>query len=264
MKLTNRFAIITGAGRGLGRAIAVEMSRQGAGVMLFSRTEKEVKRTVDEILSSGGTAFACPGDLSDPDDISRLTTETLERFPTINILVNNAAVIGPANISGTEAEQDWQTTLNINLTGTYSCTREVIRIMRQKNPDSGGKIINIVSGLGNMAFPRFCAYAVSKAGLIQMTRSLAVELEADNIQVNAIDPGLMDTAMQEKIRAYGKERLGRTVYEQFCRFQENGELKNPQRVAQLAVFLASGDNRSCCNGQIGTLSDYENLGWIPG
>nr|HPR53382.1 SDR family oxidoreductase [Deltaproteobacteria bacterium] len=120
--------------------------------------------------------------------------------------------------------------------------------------------INIVSGLGQMPFPRFCAYSVSKAGLIQLTRSLSEELGPYNIRVNGIDPGLMDTNLGEEIRSMGSSVLGKELYNRMVEYKEQNVLKNPQDVAELAVFLAS-QRSAGMSGHIGTLRYYRDHGW---
>lgn len=264
MKLRNKTAVVTGAGRGLGRAIAEAMADQGASVILVSRSEDQLQEVAEAINNSGGRAEVFPADISSRHQVARLAGFIQDRFPAIDILVNNAGVIGPANIDGADADQDWETTIGVNLTGAYYCTRAAVDSMHRKKTETGGKIINIVSGLGQMPFPRFCAYAAAKAGLIQMTRSLSMELAPDGIQVNAIDPGVMDTAMQETIRSYGEKRLGHGVHSQFVRFREQGQLKPPETLAPLALFLASPASDRV-TGKVGTLSDYEkmNVGFSP-
>ena len=123
-----------------------------------------------------------------------------------------------------------------------------------------GKIINIASGLGQMPFPRFCAYAVSKAGLIQLTRSLSEKLKPHNIQVNAIDPGVMDTAMQEQIRSMGPEPLGQSLHRHFVAYKEENNLRDPDSVAPLTVFLASAA-ADHLTGHFGGLEYYKRFGW---
>jgi 3-oxoacyl-[acyl-carrier protein] reductase len=186
-----------------------------------------------------------------------MARQTLERFSGVDVLVNNAAVIGPSRFLEDADFEAWEKTIDINLNGAFFCARAVVPAMARQG---GGKIISISSGLGQMPFPRFCAYSVSKAGIIQLTRSLSEELKGMNIQVNAIDPGVMDTSMQEQIRALGPSVLGRSIHEHFVEYKETGHLKDPAEVAALAVFLAS-DEADHLNGYNGTLSDYAALGW---
>lgn len=257
MKLHYKAAIITGAGRGLGRAIALAMAQEGARVTILSRTEPELTEVAASIRQLGGTCQIFPGDVSLESDVSRMVKATLESFGRVDILVNNAAVIGPVRFLEDADTTAWRQTLGVNLDGACFCARQLVPHMLEQG---AGKIINIASGLGEMPFPRFCAYGVSKAGIIQLTRSLSQELKSGNIQVNAIDPGVMNTSMQEQIRALGPELLGQEVYDNFLYYWKSGGLRNPADVASLAVFLASSLS-DAITGHYGGLQEYARLGW---
>lgn len=257
MKLERKVAVVTGAGRGLGRATALALAHEGARITVMSRSLDELKTLAGQIEDSGGRCLVFQGDVSRPDDAVRLMRQTEERFATVDILINNAAVIGPVRFLADADFDSWEKTLDINLNGPFYCIRSVLPLMRQKG---SGKIINIISGLGRMPFPRFCAYSVSKAGLIQLTRSLAEEMKPHNIQVNAIDPGVMDTSMQKKLRDMGPDILGESLHQNFMSYKERGHLKDPAEVTLLAVFLASAA-ADHLTGHSGTLSDYRDLGW---
>ncbi len=258
MELKDKTAIVTGAARGLGRAIALGMAARGARVVLVDRSEKELEKTAEAISRQGGTAQTSVTDVASENQVNQMADEARKAFSTIDILVNNAGVIGPAVITGSGSSRGWTETIDINLNGAFFCTRAVIPTMKKKSPARGGKIVNIVSGLGNRPFPRFCAYGASKAGLIQMTRSLSLELKPVNIQVNAVDPGVMDTDMQKTALSYGREQLGDEVFEQFRKFRDQGQLKDPDEVVPLVVFLASAD-ADHVTGQVGTLKEYEKF-----
>ncbi len=259
MILKEKVAFISGGGRGLGRAIAMAMAREGARVVIMSRTAKELREVVSLIRGSGGEGDFCEGDVSKPEDVSRGIDKALRGYGGLDILVNNAAVIGPARFLDDADEAAWQKTLNTNLYGAFLCCRAAGLVMRERG---SGKIINLSSGLGQMAFPRFCAYSVSKAGEIQMTRSLGEEWRPMNIQVNAIDPGLVDTGLQEGVRRLGPGVLGKELHDRFAEYKEKGLLKDPDRVAPLAVYLASSSSDHL-SGHFGTLDYYRRLGW-PG
>lgn len=259
MILKEKVAFISGGGRGLGRAIAMAMAREGARVVIMSRTAKELREVVSLIRESGGEGDFCEGDVSKPEDVSRGIDKALRGYGGLDILVNNAAVIGPARFLDDADEAAWHKTLNTNLYGAFLCCRAAGLVMRERG---SGKIINISSGLGQMAFPRFCAYSVSKAGEIQMTRSLGEEWRPMNIQVNAIDPGLVDTGLQEGVRRLGPGVLGKELHDRFAEYKEKGLLKDPDRVAPLAVYLASSSSDHL-SGHFGTLDYYRRLGW-PG
>lgn len=257
--LRGKVAFITGGGRGLGRSIALAMAHEGARVMIMSRTGEELREVVSVIKGSGGEGQFLEGDVSKPKDVSRGIDKAVRDYGGLDILVNNAAVIGPARFLEDADEAAWQKTINTNLYGTFLCCRAAGLVMRDRG---SGKVVNISSGLGQMAYPRFCAYAVSKAGEIQMTRSLAEEWRPMNIQVNAIDPGLMDTGFQEAVRSLGPGVLGKELHERFAEFKEKGLLKDPNKVAPLAVYLASPSSDHL-SGHFGTLDYYRRQGW-PG
>jgi NAD(P)-dependent dehydrogenase (short-subunit alcohol dehydrogenase family) len=257
MKLKGKTAVVTGAGRGLGRAIALAISKEGASVAIMSRTLNELELTAHKIIEQGGECLVFQGDVSDPNSVASMARQTVERFSRVDVLVNNAAVIGPTRLMEEADFEAWKKTIDINLNGPFFCARAVVPFMARQR---GGKIISISSGLGQMPFPRFCAYSVSKAGIIQLTRSLSEELKEMNIQVNAIDPGVMDTSMQEQIRALGPSVLGKSIYDHFVGYKDKGCLKDPGEVAALAVFLASYE-ADHLSGYNGTLSDYAALGW---
>jgi NAD(P)-dependent dehydrogenase (short-subunit alcohol dehydrogenase family) len=257
MKLKDKVAIITGAGRGLGRAAAVAMAEQGALTVILSRTPSELTDTAAIIESNGSKTLMFRADVSRPGDIDEVVSETLSVFGRIDILMNNAAIVGPAELITDINWEDWDETMDINVKGPYMFSGAVVPHMSRSG---GGKIINVTSGLADIIMPPFGAYSISKAALNHMTRILAEELQAHSIQVNAMDPGIMDTGMQDTIRSLGPEILGEHLYEQFVSFKEEGHLKAPEEIAQLAVFLASGDSDSI-TGEIGSELDYGGYGY---
>jgi NAD(P)-dependent dehydrogenase (short-subunit alcohol dehydrogenase family) len=256
VKLEGKTAIVTGAGRGLGRAIALAMSRERARIAMISRSGEKLREAAGQME---GETFVFTGDVSKPEDVSRMIREIRERFSSMDILVNNAGIIGPVRFLEDADDRSWRKTIDVNLNGAFYFARAVIPLMREQG---GGKIINIVSGLGRMPFPRFCAYSVSKAGLIQLTLSLSDELKDLGIRVNAVDPGVMDTKMQQELRDMGPEVLGESIFREFMEYKEQGHLKDPAEVARLIVFLASSESDHL-NGHVGTMTDYRELGW-PG
>ncbi len=258
MRLKNKTAIVTGAGRGLGKAIAKAFAKEGAHVMMVSLDENELQKAAREIEQEApGKAMVFAGNVSRENDAAEAVSRTLDSFHNLDILVNNAGIIGPPRFLEDTDLTSWNATLGVNLTGYFLFTRTVLPHMVRQ---SSGKIINIVSGLGGMPFPRFCAYAVSKAGGIQLTKSVASEMEQFGIQVNAIDPGVMDTAMQDTIRGMSSEVLGKELRSRFTEYKKDRILKDPDEVAQLAVFLASKSSGRI-TGQIGSMKLYREKGW---
>jgi len=257
MKLNGKVAIVTGAGRGLGRASAIAMAREGASLVILSRTPSELRETAGRIKDLGGKVLSLRADVSKPEDIEKVVHQALSRFEKIDILMNNAAIIGPLKPTFKIKKREWNQALDINLKGVYLFSKAVIPHMIKQRK---GKIINVLSGLGEIVMPPFGAYSVAKAGLIHLTRFMAEELKDYDIQVNGLDPGIMDTRMQEEIRASGPEVLGIELYKQVLGWKKTGELKLPEKVARLAVFLASGASDSF-TGENGTESYYRKWGY---
>jgi 3-oxoacyl-[acyl-carrier protein] reductase len=253
MRLEGKTAIITGAGRGLGRAAAIEMAKEGASVAILSRTPSELDETAK--LISGEVVYF-KADVSNPDDIKNVVDKTISIFGRIDILMNNASVVGPVKPVFEVEEKEWDEVFRINLIGVHLFSKEVIPHMIRQN---SGKIINVTSGLGEMVMPLFGVYSITKAGVIQLTKTMAEELKAYNIQVNGLDPGVMDTDMQEEIRKLGPEVLGE-IYDEFLVLKEKGHLRPPEEVARLAVFLASEESDSI-TGENGTETHYMRFGY---
>lgn len=257
MKLKDKVAIITGSGLGLGKACAKLFSSEGASVVILSRTPEDLAAAAEEIESAGGTVLAVRADVSVQEDIAEVTEETISVFGKIDILVNNAAVTGPPKIFSEVEPEEWDKTMGVNLKGVYMFSRAVVP---QMSHQGSGKIVNVTSGLADIVMPPFGAYSVSKAGVNHLTRVMAEELRSANIQVNALDPGIMETSMQEWIRELGPEVLGEALYEQFVSFQLEGHLKKPNDIAKLALFLASSES-DMISGEIGSEQDYASFGY---
>jgi NAD(P)-dependent dehydrogenase (short-subunit alcohol dehydrogenase family) len=257
MGLKGKVAIVTGAGRGLGKASSIEMAKEGASLVILSRTPSELRETAKAIKSLGGNVISIKADVSEPKDIDKVVDRTIEQFGKIDILMNNAGIVGPVSPIFMVDEEDWNEVMNINLRGPYLFSKAVAPYMLKQGR---GKIINVTSGLGEIVMPFFGAYSVAKAGLIHLTKIMSEELECYNIQVNGLDPGVMDTRMQEEIRNLGPEILGDEICHEFMSMKERGVLKPPEKVAKLAVFLASGESDSI-TGENGTENFYTRLGY---
>lgn len=206
MKLRGKVAIVTGAGRGLGRSAAVAMAQDGADMVIVSRTPRELEETAALIIYGGGTVVFLEGDLARPEDVKRTVITALESFGRIDILMNNAAIITPMKPCHEITGNEWQYGLGVDLLAPILLATEVIPAMIGQG---GGKIINVTSGLAEIVLSPFAIYSVAKAGLNHLTRIMAFELKRHNIQVNGLDPGLMDTGMQESIRNTGAVALER-------------------------------------------------------
>ena len=221
-QLRGKIAIVTGAGRGIGRAIALAYARQGAAVCCAARSPGEVQETAEQIVAEGGRALAVRTDVADFASVERMVNETVETFGGLDIVVINAGVGGrklPIEASDT---QTWRTTIEVNLVGAYHCAKAAIPALKRRG---GGKIIAVGSGLGQRGMAGVSDYACSKAGLWMLTRVLAQELAPHGISVNQLIPGPVLTQMTGA-------QMARNTFE--------GEwAKSPEDVAPLALFLAA-------------------------
>lgn len=256
MKLENRVALITGAGRGIGRAIALAYAQEGASLALAARSREELVETAQEAEALGAETCVIPADVTSEGQVADLVHRTLRRFPTIDILVNNAGIVGPIGALEANDVSSWIKTIQVNLVGTYLCCRAVIPVMGKQNR---GKIINL-SGSGATSAPyHLSAYGSSKAAVIRLTEILALELEDRNIQVNALGPGSINTRMWEEIRD-AAQAVGDTDLYQLGRRVTSGGGASIQRAAELAVFLAS-DASANLSGRLihAVMDDFPSL-----
>ena len=236
--LQDRVALITGAGRGIGRAIALAYAAEGAKVALTARTVSELDIVVGEIQKAGGTAVALPADLSDRVVPRTLVGEVNAKLGPIEILVNNAGIgssAGPKPL--VEFDDDlWQRTLQLNLTAPYQLTKAVLPGMLSRK---WGRIIMIASINGKIGALHGAAYAASKHGLLGLTRSLAMEVAGQGVTVNAICPGPVHTVMNDRRVEYDARRRGVAFDEQAAGLTPLGRRLEPEEIAPLAVYLAS-------------------------
>jgi NAD(P)-dependent dehydrogenase (short-subunit alcohol dehydrogenase family) len=231
MKLQDKVAIITGGGRGLGRAIALLFAKEGAKVVLAARNADQIEHVAQELKVLRKSALAVTADVSDEAQVAGLIQKTLQTYGTIDILVNNAGFRGPIAPTQNVSLGQWEEALRGNLTSAFLCSRAVIPTMIARK---SGKIINVATT--QTPRPNMTPYMVAKAGMISLAKQLSRELKEFNIQVNAIHPGVMDTRMQEEIRKAGVEAIGTDMFE---RLKEEGLLHSPDEPADLVLFLAS-------------------------
>ena len=249
MKLRNKLALITGGGRGIGRAVAFAFAREGANVAVAARTKAQVLDVADEIKTEckiETLALVC--DVSNLESVQRAFARVTEAFGrTPDIMVNNAGIAESAPFVKTDDDL-WHRHLAINLTGSFYCTRAALPAMLERG---WGRIINIASIAGKTGAPYIAAYAASKHGALGMTRSLALEVAAKGITVNAICPGYVDTDMTTRGIENITAKTGRSAEEGLAaikRMSPQNRLITADEVAALALLLASDDG-SGINGQ---------------
>jgi NAD(P)-dependent dehydrogenase (short-subunit alcohol dehydrogenase family) len=233
MNMTNQTAMVTGAGRGIGRAIALAFARAGANLVLLSRTAQEVSSVGSEVEALGCKALVFCADVGNGKDILRVTKEAASVFGGIDVLVNNAGIALAKPFLET-TDDDWDKTLNTNLRGAVNCIRAVLPGMIERG---SGRIINIASGAGLRGLPNDTAYAASKAGIVALTFSLAGEVNNAGVRINVICPGPVET---RQLQQSGNKDLVLKL---------GNAAMQPEDVAGAAVFLASGLSGDM-NGQV--------------
>jgi NAD(P)-dependent dehydrogenase (short-subunit alcohol dehydrogenase family) len=227
-RLAGKVAMVTGAGRGIGREVALCFAREGATVVLADINAEMAQAVAEEIIASGGNALAVAVDISDAAQVSSLVHRALESTGKIDILVNNAG-IGHVRDFLSITLEEWNHVLNINLTGQFLCAQAVARVMADQG---GGRIVNVASISGERGGTGRAAYGAAKAGVILLTKVMAVELAEKGIAVNAISPGPTET---DQVRECHDDAT-RAAY---CGLLPMRRYAQPAEIAQAALFLAS-------------------------
>jgi 3-oxoacyl-[acyl-carrier protein] reductase len=234
MKLIGKTAIVTGARRGMGRAIALALAGEGANVVVSDISQEDCQKVVDKIERLGRKGLAVKCDVSSSSEVEAMVRETVAEFGGVDILVNNAGIISYKPFLEL-TDEDWDKTLSVNLKGQFLCARAAAREMVK---NKRGRIINIASissGGCGIAFPLIAHYTASKGGVVALTEALALELTSQGINVNAICPGAIDTDMAKGAKESGQ-------LEQLLARVPKGRLGRPEEIANLVVFLASEES----------------------
>lgn len=233
--INGKVVLVTGASQGLGKALAFAYAEEGAKIVINSRSESSIKPAAEEIEGKGAEVLALEADVSDGTDVQRLIDAAVERFGRIDVLVNNAGVLGPRVAIEEFPEDEWRRVIDANLTGPYLVSKAVIPHMPE-----GGSIINVVSGVSIQGRAEWGAYSVSKFGIEGLTQILAAELEERGIRVNAVDPGGMRTEMRAS--AYPEEDPNTRI--------------TPEENTDVFLYLASDESKEV-TGQRFKAQDFQ-------
>lgn len=237
IRLEGRVALVTGAGRGIGKAVALTLAESGAKVAVLSRTESNAQEAAHAIEQAGGQAIAFGGDVADTATVESVIDQTLKHWERLDIVVNNAGITRDTLLLRMK-DEDWDAVLQTNLKGAFLCSRAALKpMMRQR----WGRIVNISSVVGLTGNVGQANYAASKAALIAFTKTVALEMGSRNITCNAVAPGLIETdmtqALSEQVREYALQRI------------PLGRFGNPEEIAYGVLFLCS-EFASYITGQV--------------
>lgn len=235
--LSDKVAIVTGASRGIGRAIALALASQGAKVVASARNAEALAKLTAEIKSQGGDALAVVGDVAVEDDANNLVKQAVAAYGQVDVFINNAGITRDGLLLRMK-NADWDAVLDTNLKGAFLCTRAVAKIMSKQR---SGRIINISSVVGEMGNAGQANYCASKAGLLGLTKSVARELARRNVTVNAITPGFITTEMTEDMTEKAQEAMTEQI--------PLGRPGSAEDVANAVIFLAS-EQSAYITGQV--------------
>lgn len=237
MKLAGKVALVTGGAQGIGKAVALLLARNGADIVVSDINLEKAEETAKEVQTLGRKALALKVDVATFGDVEKMVEAILSQFGHVDILVNNAGIARDKLILRM-TEEDWDAVLNINLKGTFNCTKAVVRHMSKQK---SGKIVNIASVVGEMGNAGQGNYAASKAGVIGFTKTIAREFAQRGINVNAIAPGYIVTPMTDALPDKAKEELKRLI--------PMDRLGRPEDVAEAVLFLVS-ESANYITGQV--------------
>ncbi len=247
MILEDKVAIITGAGSGMGRADALLLAKEGAKVVVVDKDKEGAEETVRQVQAQRGDAIMIIADIAKTEDVKKMVEEVIEKYEKIDILVNNAGILLTHPITET-TDEEWDQIFDTNIKGMFLCSREVVPYMLKQGK---GKIINISSCGGDVAFPGSAPYCASKAAINMFTKGMAYDYGAKGINVNAVAPGFTKTPMVKELMADEMVKKGLLANIPAGRFAE------PEDIAQAVLWLAS-DASDYCHGVVINIDG----GWV--
>jgi NAD(P)-dependent dehydrogenase (short-subunit alcohol dehydrogenase family) len=239
MPIEGRVAVVTGGGRGIGRAAALALAGMGATVAVLARTVVEIEETAELVAAGGGEALPIEADVSDERAVEAAFTQVQRECGSITILVNNAGIGGGHKPVAELDAAEWRRIVDVDLTGAFLCARAAWPDMAEAG---WGRIVNVSSSAAANGLPRFGPVAVAKAGLDHLTRIMAAEGKPQGIAVTALYPGLVDTRLQEEARAGGVTENGPVLQAMFDRYKTRGLLVPPETPARLIAYLCSDES----------------------
>ncbi len=254
MQLKGKTAVVTGAGRGIGKRLAIAFAAEGARVGLVSRTAALLQVTQMEIADAGGASLAAAADVSDFAQVKKAMEAVREQFGPLDVLVNAAGVQGPIGPTAHADPRAWAEAIEINLVGAFHCCRAVLPEMIARR---AGKILNVSGGGASNSRPNFSGYAASKAALVRLTETLGEEVAAHNVQVNALAPGATYTAMTDQVLEAG-ERAGEKALDEARNTQQTRGVP-PEKQIALALFLVSPRSNHITGKLISVHDDWQRL-----
>ena len=236
LRLTDKVAIVTGASRGIGRAIALALASEGAKVVVnYANSSGAADEVVNKVAEMGTEAIALAANVSKAEEVDNLVHTTMEKWGRFDILVNNAGITRDTLLLRMKPEE-WQAVIDLNLTGVFLCTRAASKIMLKQR---SGRIINIASVAGQMGNPGQANYSAAKAGVIGFTKTVAKELASRSITVNAVAPGFIETDMTKGLKS-----------DEILKFIPLGRYGQPEEIAGMVKFLAADSAASYITGQV--------------
>ncbi|HEY9639347.1 MAG TPA: 3-oxoacyl-[acyl-carrier-protein] reductase [Coleofasciculaceae cyanobacterium] len=236
LRLRDQVAIVTGASRGIGRAVALALAAEGANVVVnYASSSQAAEAVVAEIVAMGSAAIALQADVSKPDQVDALINAVMDKWGRMDVLVNNAGIARDTLLLRMKLE-DWQAVIDLNLTGVFLCTKAVSKVMLKQR---SGRIINLTSVVGEMGNAGQANYSAAKAGVIGFTKTIAKEFAPRGITVNAVAPGFIATDMTADIKT-----------EEILKFIPLGRYGQPEEVAGLIRFLAADPAAAYMTGQV--------------